>query len=80
MTREGATVRMGMTQTRDDDDEGRAINDTWQTEQAKTRGTEGQGPTTPRNPTGWHHMPSLGADWDRSQGRGKKEQEAESSL
>lgn len=24
---------------------------------------EGQGPMAPRNPTGWHHMSSLGADW-----------------
>lgn len=40
----------------------RAINDTWQKDQPKTLGTEGQGPNT-RNPTGWYHMPSLEADW-----------------
>lgn len=40
----------------------RAINDTWQKDQPKTVGTEGQGPNT-RNPTDWYHMPSLEADW-----------------
>lgn len=43
-------------------------------------GTEGQGRTTPRNPTGWYHMPHLGADWDWSQGRGREEEAAESFL
>lgn len=43
-------------------------------------GTEGQGPMTLGNPTGWHHVPSLRADWDWSQERGRKEEEAETFL
>lgn len=71
---------MGMTETHRDDDEGRAINDTWQKAPAKRPGTEGQGPPTLRNPTGWHPVSSLRAGWHWSQERGKEGKEAESFL
>lgn len=74
-------MRMGMTEThRGDDDEGRAINNTWQKAPAKRPGTEGQGPPTLRNPTGWHPVSSLGAGWHWSQERGKEGKEAERFL
>lgn len=79
-TREGATVKTGMTETHRDDEEGRAVNDTRQKAPAPRPGTEGQGPPTLRNPTGWHHVSRLGADWHWSQERGKEEQDAESFL
>lgn len=79
-TREGATVRTGMTETHRDDEEGRAVNDTRQKAPAPRPGTEGQGPPTLRNPTGWHHVSSLRAGWHWSQERGKEEKDAESFL
>lgn len=44
MTREGATVRMGGLEHTCDDDEGRAINDTWQKERTRARGKRGRAP------------------------------------